>query len=538
MHQPFEAYQWWQTGIIYQLYPRSFQDTNQDGTGDLQGIICRLDYLQWLGVQALWLSPIFPSPMDDFGYDIADYTGIDPLFGAMDDFEELLELTHRKGMKLMLDLVPNHTSYQHPWFVESRSSRDNPKRDWYLWKDPVGNEPDRQPPNNWQSVFGGSGWEWDEKTQQYYYHAFLKEQPDLNWRNPEVKQAMLEVIRFWLDKGVDGFRVDVIWHLGKDALFRNNPPNPTYLEGEPDERRYLRVYSEDQPIVHELIADMRQLVNRYEDRLLLGEIYLPIDRLVSYYGKEGAGVHLPFNFHLIQIDWRADQLYSLITEYEGALSPENWPNWVLGNHDQPRIASRIGERQARLAAVLLFTLRGTPIMYYGDEIGMRDVPVPPERQQDMKNTVSDTNRDPQRTPMQWNDEPYAGFSTVEPWLPLSDDYLQRNVAREKEAPDAMLPFYKRLIELRQQEPALQVGQFVPVSQHAQSIVYERIYGPSTLQVVLNMGKEPMIHPIEVATEGEIIFSSSGRKHESQRIKDRVPVAGEEAVILRFESTAH
>ena len=535
MQQSIEAYPWWKTGIIYQIYPRSFQDTSQNGTGDLRGIIQRLDYLRELGVEAIWLSPIFPSPLDDFGYDISDYTGIDPLFGDMKDFDELLELTHQRGMKLILDLVPNHTSYQHPWFQESRSLRDNPKRDWYIWQDsrePTDGTAEHLPPNNWQSVFGGSAWEWDEDTQQYYYHAFLKEQPDLNWRNPAVKRAVLEVIQYWLDKGVDGFRVDVIWHLGKDALFRDNPINPDYHEGDPEEQRYLRVYSEDQPIVHDIIADMRALVNRYEDRLLIGEIYLPIDRLVAYYGSENNGVHLPFNFQLIQIEWRADNIYALINEYEGSLSPGNWPNWVLGNHDQPRIVSRTSERQARLAAVLLFTLRGTPIMYYGDEIGMHDVVVPSDRQQDMKNTVSDTNRDPERTPMQWNSDPYAGFSTVEPWLPVSDDYRQRNVAQENDDPASVLSFYKTLITLRQRELALQVGDFVPVGLRQNLMLFERVYLAERVLVMINFGTEEAIYSISDDTRAAVLFSSSGQKV-GQPVESSVMVEGEEALILKL-----
>ena len=536
MQQSLDSYPWWQTGIIYQIYPRSFQDTNQNGTGDLSGIIQRLDYLEWLGVQAVWLSPIFPSPMDDFGYDVKDYTGVDPLFGTMADFDQLLELTHRKGMKLLLDLVPNHTSYQHLWFQESRSSRDNPKRDWYIWKDAAPaaeGESARRVPNNWQSVFGGPAWEWDDTTQQYYYHAFLKEQPDLNWRNPDVQRAMLAVMQFWLDKGVDGFRVDVIWHLIKDELFRDNPPNPDYKEGEPDEKRYLRVYSEDRPMVHEVIADMRALVDRYDDRLLIGEIYLPVDRLVTYYGKDNAGVHFPFNFKLVTTDWQVDKIYALINHYEGHLAPNNWPNWVLGNHDQPRIVSRASERQARLAAILLFTLRGTPIMYYGDEIGMHDVVVPPERQQDMKNTESDTNRDPQRTPMQWTDEPFAGFSTVEPWLPVANDYSQRNVSQQQDDPDSMISFYRQLITLRQQESALQVGAFVPRGLERSLMQYDRTYQDSTLRVVLNFGTEPVHYSADTDTRGEIVFSSSGESNQ-QYGENGFDVEAEEALVIRLK----
>lgn len=537
MRKTFEEYLWWQKGIIYQIYPRSFQDSNRDGTGDLRGIIQKLDYLKWLGVKAIWLSPIFPSPMDDFGYDISDYRGIESLFGSMEDFDELLDLTHQKSMRLILDLVPNHTSYQHPWFKESRSSRDNPKRDWYIWKDPLPDGTDeegkRQPPNNWQSVFGGSGWEWDAATRQYYYHAFLKEQPDLNWRNPEVKEAILEVMRFWLDKGVDGFRVDVIWHMIKDDLFRDNPPNTDYKEGEPDINRYLNVYSEDQPMVHEIIAEMRKVINLYTDRLLIGEIYLPVERLVTYYGKEGAGVHLPFNFQLIQMEWNAENIYSLINKYKESLLPENWPNWVLGNHDKSRVWSRVGEKQARLAAVLLFTLRGTPIMYYGDEIGMHDVDIPADRIQDMKeNTMPGYSRDPQRTPMQWNEHPYAGFSEVEPWLPVADDYQQRNVEKEKKDPDSMLSFYKRLIELRQQEHALQVGDITDVELQGQLMLYKRLYNDTKMLIMINFGKQKSSYEPEEHLEGKIIFSSL-KKMEGQQLSHTIDVAAEEAVVLKL-----
>ena len=531
MQPAIDTYQWWQTGIIYQIYPRSFQDANHDGTGDLRGIIQRLDYLEWLGVQAIWLSPVFPSPMDDFGYDIEDYTGIAPLFGSMDDFDELLHRTHQRGMKLILDLVPNHTSYRHPWFQEARSSPDNPKRDWYIWKEARPDGPDRRP-NNWQSVFGGSAWEWDDASQQYYYHAFLKEQPDLNWRNPEVQRAMLDVMRFWLDKGVDGFRIDVVWHLGKDELFRDNPPNPAYQAGESEEKRYLRVYSEDQSFVHTLIAQMRALTNRYDNRLLIGEIYLPIDRLVAYYGHEQSGVHLPFNFQLVTTDWQVDKIYALINQYEGSLAPDHWPNWVLGNHDQPRVVSRTGEAQARLAAVLLLTLRGTPILYYGDEIGMHDMAVPPERQQDMKNTASETNRDPQRTPLQWSDEPFAGFSTQEPWLPVANDYAQHNVAQQRNDPDSMVSFYRRLIQLRQQEPALQVGTFVPRGLHGKLMVYDRVHPDSTLRVLLNFGTESASYALADDSSGEVLFAWSAA--EMPRVEGSVHVAGEEAVVIRLE----
>ncbi len=298
---------WWKSGILYQVYPRSFQDSNGDGVGDLRGIIDRLTYLRDLGVNAVWLSPIFPSPMVDFGYDISDYTGIDSLFGTLQDFDALVTAAHELGLKIILDLVPNHTSDQHPWFVESRSSRSNPKRDWYIWRD---GRTGAEPPNNWISEFGGSSWEFDATTGQYYYHAFLKVQPDLNWRNPDVRQAIYEVMRFWLRRGVDGFRVDVMWHLIKDDLLRDNPPNPDFVDGDQPYTRLLPLYSTDRPEVHDVIAEMRRVMDEFDDRVLIGEIYLAPTKLVAYYGRDLSGAHLPFNFALISTPGRRGQLRS------------------------------------------------------------------------------------------------------------------------------------------------------------------------------------------------------------------------------------
>ena len=311
------AYAWWQRGIIYQVYPRSFQDSNGDGIGDLRGITQRLDYLRWLGIDGVWISPIYPSPMKDFGYDVADYCGIHPQFGTLEDFDDLIREAHGRGLKVILDFVPNHTSDQHPWFLESRSSRSNPKRDWYIWRDPAR---DGGPPNNWLSNFGGSGWQFDEGTRQYYYHAFLPEQPDLNWRNPEVIEAMLGVLRFWLERGVNGFRVDVIWHLMKDAEFRDNPPNPTWTPDGNPFHEFLPVYTSDRPEVHDVIARMRRLFDEYDERVLIGEIYLPIERLVHYYGEDLSGAHLPFNFQLLLAPWDARHIGQLIQEYEAAVA--------------------------------------------------------------------------------------------------------------------------------------------------------------------------------------------------------------------------
>jgi alpha-glucosidase len=479
---------WWKHGVIYQVYPRSFLDTNGDGVGDLDGITLRLDYLAWLGVDAIWISPIYPSPMADFGYDIADYCDIDPVFGDFEDFARLLAEAHRQAMKVLLDLVPNHTSARHPWFMESRRSRSSPKRDWYIWRDA---KPDGAPPNNWMSNFGDSAWTLDDTTGQYYYHAFLKEQPDLNWRNPDVRAALYAVMRFWLDLGIDGFRIDVLWHLVKDAAFRDNPINPCYALGQPDIKRFLQVYSADQPEITSVISEMRRVVEAYSERILIGEIYLPLNRLVAYYGEKLAGVHLPFNFQLLFTAWQASSIAALIDEYEKALPAGAWPNWVLGNHDQKRIATRVGSRQARIAAMLLLTLRGTPTLYYGDEIGMLDVPIAPESVQDpWEKREPGFGRDPQRTPMQWNKSPSAGFTAGLPWLPVGSDAAQINVALQKTDPTSTLALYRNLIALRRGSPALSRGAYrtVPLAQNV--LAYERYEGDERLLVVLNFDCEP------------------------------------------------
>ena len=342
---------WWQTGIIYQIYPRSFQDTNADGVGDLNGIRRRLDYLEALNVDAIWISPIFPSPMHDFGYDVADYCDIHPLFGNMADFDHLLAETHKRGMKLILDLVPNHTSDDHPWFLESRTSRDNPKRDWYLWRDPA---PDGGVPNNWLSHFGGPGWTFDEKTGQYYLHQFVKQQPDLNYRNPEVVAALMDTMRFWLDKGVDGFRVDVIGLMMKDPDFRDEPLNPDW-DGKIPWTRIHHIYTANLPEVHDLIHQMRALLDSYDDRMMVGETYLPNAELMKYYGTPGnLECHLPFNFQLIRVPrWDAALVRDMVDAYAAALPPFAWPTWVRGNHHKHRLATRYGHAQASVANILL-----------------------------------------------------------------------------------------------------------------------------------------------------------------------------------------
>jgi len=488
---------WWKRGVVYQVYPRSFQDTNGDGVGDLTGIRARLDYLTWLGVDALWISPIYPSPMADFGYDVQDYCDVDPLFGSLGDFDRLVAAAHACGLKVILDFVPNHTSDRHPWFVESRSSRENPRRDWYIWRDGKASAP----PNNWVSQFGGPAWTLDESTGQYYLHSFLREQPDLNWRNRQVRAAMHDVLRFWLDRGVDGFRVDVIWLLIKDERLRDNPENPGYQPTQASINRYLQVHNADQAEIHDVIAGMRAVLDRYDERVLIGEIYLPVERLVAYYGRDLSGAHLPFNFQLIHAVWTAAEIARLVTEYEAALPPGGWPNWVLGNHDQPRIAARVGTAQARVAAMLLLTLRGTPTLYYGDEIGLARVPIAPEAMRDPWETNEPglgLSRDPSRTPFQWDSSPNAGFTDGRPWLPLDPAFATRNVQALRDDPTSILNLHRRLIALRRRHWALSIGTFRLLGVQGDAIVYEREWSGETILVCLNLGNHEQI--ISVPTQ--------------------------------------
>ena len=483
---------WWQYGILYEVYPRSFQDANGDGIGDLQGILARLDYLAGLGIKAVWIAPFYPSPMADFGYDISDYCNVDSIFGTLTDFDQLLGAIHERGLKLILDFVPNHTSDQHPWFLESRSSLANAKREWYLWRDPA---PNGGPPNNWLSNFGGSAWTKDGS--QYYYHSFLRQQPDVNWRNPQLREAMFNVLRFWLDRGVDGFRVDVMWMLIKDDRFRDNPVNPASAPDAPASQRLLPLYNTDRPEVNAVVADMRAVLDSYGGRLLIGEIYLPFKQLAVYYGRDLKGAQLPFNFHLIQCPWNAEAIAKVITEYEASLPAGAWPNWVIGNHDQPRIATRVGIAQARIAAMLLLTLRGTPTMYYGDEIGMTDVSIPPAEVQDPaeKNEPGKgQGRDPERTPMQWDNSKFAGFTTATPWLRLGD-YAAVNVAASSNQRDSMMSLYRALIQLRNGHAALNSGSVACVAGDGNILRYERVDGEQRFAIALNFNENEEECPV-------------------------------------------
>jgi alpha-glucosidase len=522
---------WWQKAVIYEIYPRSFQDSDGDGVGDLAGILERVDYLSWLGVDAIWICPIYPSPMADFGYDVADYVGIDPLFGTMADFDRLVTALHERGVRLILDFVPNHTSDQHPWFQEARTSRDSPRRDWYIWRDPA---PDGGPPNNWVSQAGGSAWEFDPASSQYYYHAFLTAQPDLNWRNPAVRSAMYDVLHFWLARGVDGFRVDVLWHLIKDAKFRDDPLNPGYREGQPDFRRVQPLHSADQPEVIEIAREMRRVIEKYPgDRLLIGELYLPVERLAAYYGADLGAVHLPFNFNLMWARWQPEAIVTLIQAYEAVLPAGGWPSWVLGNHDQRRIASRVGPAQAHVAMVLLLTLRGTPTLYYGDELGLENVPIPPERERDpfgIRQPGTGQGRDPVRTPMPWARTTNCGFTTGEPWLPLGEGRAAQSVEVQRGDPNSMLALTRALLDLRRREPALSLGGWAAVAVEGDVLAYARSWDQRRVVVVLNLEPLPKSVRFNAPLAGRIELSTHpGRA--GQRVDGGADLSEDEAIII-------
>lgn len=528
---------WWQSGIIYQIYPLSFQDGNGDGMGDLPGIRRRLDYLASLNVDGIWLSPVFPSPMRDFGYDVADYTGIHPWFGTLEDFDGLLDDLHGRGIKLILDLVPNHTSDRHPWFLESRGSRDDPRRDWYLWRDPA---PDGGPPNNWLSFFGGPAWTFDEATGQYYLHHFTPEQPELNLRNPAVLEALLDAMRFWLDRGVDGFRVDVPWLLIKDAEFRDEPENPAW-DGLDPHGRLIHVHTAHRPELHAIVRAMRAVIDGYPgDRVLIGETNVPDEELVKYYGTARDEFHLPFNFRLIYARWNAREIRRLVKTYEAILPQDGWPNWVLGNHDQPRIASRAGPGQARVAAMLLLTLRGTPTCYYGDELGMENTAIPRERVRDPQALnqpgISGVfNRDSARTPLPWDGSANAGFApdSVEPWLPLGEDWPVRNVAGQSQDPHSMLSFFRKLTALRRRTPALTNGDYTAVDTAADDVfAYTRASGAERILVVLNLGGNDRLLDLSQLGDGAEILLNTGMQRSGRVELCRLRLLANEGLVLR------
>ncbi|NOY99757.1 MAG: DUF3459 domain-containing protein [Chloroflexi bacterium] len=507
-----DNYLWWRDGIIYQIYPRSFADSDGNGLGDLPGITAHLDYLADLGIDAVWLSPFYPTPDADFGYDVSDHTDVDPRFGALADFDALLDEAHKRGIRIVLDLVLNHTSDQHPWFLESRADRDNPKHDWYIWRDR---------PNNWQSVFGGQAWTYVPERGQYYYHMFLKEQPDVNWRNPDVRRAQLDVVRFWLERGVDGFRLDVFNAYFKDVDFRDNPPKFGLRAFD----RQHHLYDCDRPEMIPLLNELRGILDSYPQRYAVGETFLATpEKAARYCGPDR--LHAAFNFDFKDCRFSPAQFLEAVQRWERATGDVAWPNYVLSNHDIPRTATRYarGEDDARaiVAMAMLLTLRGTPFLYYGEEIGMRDVPLRRDQIVDppgKKYWPFYKGRDGCRSPMQWDDSLNAGFTTGDPWLPVHPDYVRRNVAAQLDDPASLLNFTRKLIALRRENPALRRGDFVPLTTSPRGVMaYLRQMESQTVLVALNFTdrRKQMLLPgkdwrvlLSTGHQDKSVFSGNG-----------------------------
>ncbi len=549
---------WWKDGVFYQIYPRSFCDTTGDGVGDLNGITKHLDYLNdgtenSLGIDAIWLSPINPSPMFDFGYDVSNYIDIDPLFGTMADFKNLLKEAHKRGIKIVLDFVPNHTSHLHEWFVQSRSSKDNPKRDWFIWEDRGNAKGGR--PNNWQSVFGGPAWEWDEKTEQFYYHHFLKEQPDLNWRNKEVRETMYDQMRFWLDIGVDGFRLDVINHIYKDNQLKSNP----YTIGRRPYDMQKHIYDKDLPECINVAKDMRKVVDSYgvegsgAERMLVGEVYIknPAEA-AKYYGDGKDGLNLAFYFDFSYKSFKAAAFRDAVSTWEGILPVGAWPTYFLSNHDQPRHIGRYSkggngeiDMRARVAATMLLTLKGTPFLYYGEELGMRNLHI---KKCDLKDPVGirywpiPIGRDMARTPMQWDDTDGAGFTASKtPWLPINPNRSRLNVKAETKDEDSLLSFYRKLIWKRKETPELTSGAIEILPNIPKGIfAYRRVVGDQSCLIILNFEKGSKSFLPELPEDSKdavfrVLFSTHKDEGKNIEFKSPLTIQPYEATILKLEA---
>jgi alpha-glucosidase len=498
-----EGHQWWQNAVFYEIYPRSFADSNNDGIGDLNGITSKLDYLKELGVDAIWITPCYPSPQVDFGYDVSDYENIDPMYGTLQDFDRLTSEAQKRGIRIIMDFVINHTSDQHAWFKESRSSRDNPKRDWYIWRD---GKAENQPPNNWLSTFGGSTWKFDPPTSQWYYHYFYPEQPDLNWRNPEVEKAMFDVTRWWYKRGVAGFRLDAVDTLFEVPDLKDNPVLPGKNRyGDPN---MANVNNTKLPELHDVLHRLRQVADE-QDAVLIGETWTKdIDELKLYYGEHSNELQMPMDFLFARVDkLSAPEFRKQIAGVNAA----GWPVFVLSNHDIVRAYVRYGDGRhndaiAKLMAGLYLTLRGTPIMYYGEEIGMTNND--PKRKEDVKDPIGrlgwpeEKGRDGERTPMQWEPTANAGFSKATPWLPVPPSHRTHNVASELENEKSILNFYKRLLALRHQEPALIDGEYVALNEDDPSVLaYLRRYKDQAVLVVLNLSGRKHKAAFDLTSQG-------------------------------------
>jgi alpha-glucosidase len=520
---------WWRDGVLYQVYPRSFADSDGDGIGDLQGVIDHLDHLAWLGVEGIWLNPTFPSPNADWGFDVADYRAVDPPLGSLATLDTLIAAADERGMRVLLDLVPNHTSDEHPWFVEARGARDAPHRDWYVWRDPG---PDGGPPNNWKSIFGGSAWELDEASGQYYLHIFHPKQPDLDWWNDAVRAEFEDILDWWYDRGIAGFRIDVAHGIVKDRELRDNP------EAREDDARIHRwmgqrpEFSMLRPEVHDVFRRWREISSAREpERVLIGETVVhDVETLATFYGTGVDELHLAFNFVFIEGEFTVPTLAPVVAKTEELLPEQAWPVWTLGNHDVTRFPTRWAEgdeRRVRLALMLLLTLRGTPVLYYGDEIGMTEAEIPEDRVVDPVGLLRDPSRhsrDGARTPMPWTGEPGAGFTAagVEPWLPFGD--LALNVAAQRADPGSVLHLVRDLIALRRTLPELASGTYTQLEASDGAWAYRR---GDRAAVALNLSDAPAT---VAAVRGRIEVATD-RAREGEAATDGVALGPWEGVVV-------
>jgi alpha-glucosidase len=506
-----EGHKWWQHAVFYEIYPRSYADSNNDGIGDLKGITSKMAYLHDLGVDAIWISPCFPSPQVDFGYDVSDYENIDPMYGTLADFDRMAAEGKQQGVRIILDFVVNHSSDQHPWFIDSKSSRTASHRDWYIWRD--GKGPGR-PPNNWISTFGGSAWKLDPATKQYYYHYFYAEQPDLNWRNPAVEKAMLDTTGWWYKRGVSGFRLDAVDTLFEDPKLSDNPVLPgTNKQGDPNTDE---IHNKKLPEVHNVLQKLRKVADE-SDAVLIGETWTSnIDELKEYYGSHDNELQMPMDFMFTTVDKLSPpEFRRQIAQVDSA---GGWPVFVISNHDKVRSYNRYGDGKnndaiAKLMGAFYLTLRGTPIMYYGEEIGMENND--PRRKEDVKDPIGRTGwpkeigRDGERTPMQWNTDTNAGFSTKDPWLPVPPSYKTHNVATESKDPDSVLNMYKKVLALRHTNEALLEGSYTALNEDDANVMsYLRSYKGKAVLVALNMSASPQKATFNLADKG---FASANVK---------------------------
>lgn len=548
--------EWWKKTVVYQIYPRSFKDSTGNGIGDLRGIINKLDYIKDLGVEAIWFSPFFVSPQGDHGYDVQSYRNIDPEYGTMEDFNELLEKIHNNDMRMVLDLVLNHTSDQHPWFQESSTNKDNPKRDWYIWKD--GQKPNgKKPPNNWKAEVGGTAWKYFENTDQWVYHQFLPFQPDLNYRNPEVKKEMFNVVKFWLDKGVDGFRLDIFHAIYEDKEFKDNPFTFQILPSDENTASFFQdhKYDVNQPETYELAVELRKLIDSYDPtRFLVGEVFGTLSELKRYYGPENNGLNMIFLFKFTSTGFNPKKFRNVISQIEKDFPKPITPTYVLGNHDRMRFISRLkgDTRKAKILATMQLTLRGVPFIYYGEEIGMRNVKVKLKNSEDpigkkyswfplsqIKSMGFALSRDGCRTPMQWNNSPNAGFSTnnnTNTWLKVSSNYQTINVEKQKEKSNSILNFYKRLIEVRKESPALKIGEleFIEIpGLENKCLSYKRFTKGQNYHIYLNFSEEILKIPFPGENDKiKLIFSiDEQRKHIKKDVHSYFQLEEYEAIIL-------